>query len=292
MTQGIVAVTGASGQQSGAICRAFAGAGWRVRGLARDSAWVREIAEERIERCHLLDYGVRELTKTFRGVDAVVLNAPVDYRTGVRESLASAVRDAAVATGVRRIILNTGAEAFKGYPRRISQSLFAMREILDQATVPLSVVQPTMFMENMLAPPVKAGILAGRFVYPVPATARIAWISHDALASAVVAAAESRDRIPLLRIGGPAALTAEDIAEALSAKIGRAVQHEALAPDHFARMLPPSVGEHIADYYRRLEEFPDALARNEGVDRLGVRLESFEEWVSRQAWRDAAGGAP
>ena len=290
MNERIAAVSGASGRQGAAICKAFAAAGWRVRALARSAAPAAGADEVRIERGRIAAYEAGELAEAFAGADTAVLNAPVDYRLGVREALAAAVSCAAEHAGVRRIVLNTGAEAYEGHAGRTSRSLFAMRAILAEGVVAVSTVQPTVFMDNLLAPPLAAAICAGRFAYPVPADARVAWISHRDLARAVVAAAEAPEG-GVFRVGGPEALTGSAVAEALGKALGREVRYGPLAPEQFARMLPEATGGHIADYYRRLERFPDALARNDGNDALGLRPESFAEWAARQDWRIAAGAA-
>ena len=290
MTRKIVAVTGASGRQGSAICTAFAAAGWQVRALARSAAPAADPDSPHIERQRIAAYEADALAEAFAGADTAVLNAPIDYRLGVREALAAAVACAAEQAGVRRIVLNTGAEPFEGYARRISQSLFAMRAILAEGTVGVCVVQPTVFMENLLAPALAAGICAGRFAYPLPADARVAWISHADLGRAVVAAAVAPES-GVFRIGGPEALTGSDVARLLANATGREVRYEPLAPDRFARLLPVDTGPHIADYYRRLARFPEALARRDGSLGLGLRPESFAEWAARQDWRIAARAA-
>lgn len=288
MTGRLVAVTGASGQQGRAICRGLANDGWQVRALSRSESSP-DAQIEGAERVWRLNrYDLPALEEAFRGVDTVVLNAPVDYRPGVREGLAQIVGDAALRAGVAQIILNTGAEAFEGYPRRISQSLLAMREILSKSSVAISVVQPTVFMENLLGPAIASGVAAGRFVYPVPPKAPIAWISHRGLGQAVAAAADRAEAGALYRIGGPAALTGTEVAEQLSAALGRRVRHVPMKPDDFARLLPPDVAEHIADYYRRLGDAPHALARNDGNRLLALQPESFGEWARTQDWAACA----
>lgn len=290
MSGKVAAVTGASGQQGRAICRALADAGWHVRALARSSPPPAASIVGAAEVRYIGGYDRGLLDQALGGVAAIVLNAPVDYRRGVRERLARAVRDAAERAGVATVVLNTGAEAFEDYPRRISRSLLAMREILSAAPFDLAVVQPTVFMENLLGPGIAPGILAGRLVYPVPPEAPIAWISHWSLGEAVAAAAERAGPGALYRIGGPAALTGGEAAEQLSQALGRTVRYEAMAPGDFARLLPRDVGKHIADYYRRLQDAPHALARNDGNRLLALEPQAFADWARGQYWAALAAG--
>jgi uncharacterized protein YbjT (DUF2867 family) len=58
-----------------------------------------------------------------------------------------------------------------------------------QGKVQSVVLQPTAFMDNLIAPWSLPALLDGTFANPAKADTRIAWISHRTLAEAVVAAA-------------------------------------------------------------------------------------------------------
>lgn len=284
-----VAVMGAAGMQAAAIARAFARHGSNVRGLTRDRTKTADVQAAGATPVIADPSDPDNLAAAIDGAEVLAFTAPVDYRPGVREGLAEALVRAAERAGVSRIVLNTGAEAFEDYDRPVSRSLLAVRKILASSSVPSVVVQPTVFMDNLLGPWSAASIVnEGLFAYPIAPEWPIAWISHHALGEAVVAAARHGQAGLVYRVGGPAALTANDVARILSSAVGRRVVHVPVPFDDFAtklnRALGAPTGDGVADYYRYLEQRPDALATRDGSEVLGLAPESFVDWAARQRW--------
>jgi len=82
----------------------------------------------------------------------------------------------------------------------------AVRDALSD--LPLITLEPTVYMDNLLAPWSLPAVVSGTFAYQAPAEASVAWISHRTLAQAVLAAATAPLVGQSLRIGGPADLVA------------------------------------------------------------------------------------
>lgn len=280
-------VTGATGAQGAAIARAFAAAGYEVAGLTRGGGrpgpdGVRLVAVDES------DDGA--LCVALEGADVLAFTSPIDHRQGVRERLAERLARAAEAAGVGRVVLNTAGAVPDGLDRPVATVLRAVRATVLSGAVPASVVQPTVYMDNLAAPwavgPVAAGVLA----YPAPSAARVSWVSHATLAAAVVAAAEHPDAPGrTYDIGGPEPLTGPALAERLGRVLGRAVRYEAVPLDAFAAGMNAAMGapagDDIADLYRHLAESPDAFARDgSALAALGVAPEPFEAWAARQSW--------
>lgn len=284
----ILAITGT---QQSAIAAAFASAGWRLRGTSRRSvqtAYGLSLAAD-------LETG-EGLAAALAGADVAVLTLPQDHRAGVMPRIALQVAKAAAAGGVRRLILNLAGTIFPGATGPLFDDMRAAREAVRAGAVPSVILQPTVFMDNLLAPWSLPSILQdGVLAYPAPAAAATSWLSHRSLAEFVLAAAThpgapGQD----LRIGGPAALTGDELATILAERLGRAITYRRIPLAGFAAGLNQAygapAGDRIASLYATLEAQPDVLAVDgSAAALLGVAPESFAEFAARQRWEVAAG---
>jgi uncharacterized protein YbjT (DUF2867 family) len=275
----VVAIPAASGAQSRAIAAAFEGAGWTVRGTRRDPAAAFPADLETGEG----------LARAFEGADAVVLTLPQDHRAGAQERIAEAVAREAARAGAARIVFNVAGRIAEGSDAEIFRSLRAARAAVTEGDVPSVVLQPTVYMDNLLAPWSLPAIAGGTLAYPANPAARVAWISHATLAEAVVAAA-TRDVVGEdVAIGGPEAMAGPDLAAALAAHLGRPVAYAPIPLDAFAAGLDAAMGapagDRIAELYAHLADHPEAMADGAaGLARLGVTPEPFAAFVARSRW--------
>lgn len=277
-------VTSAAGAQGSAIAVAFAREGYQVVGLTRRA---------RSERPSLVAVDMDDpeaLARALEGADVLAFTSPIDYRPGVRERLAEHVAQAAESAGVGRLVVNMASAVPSELHRPVADVLRTVRQTFASSAVPSAVVQPTSYMENLMEPWVASGIVAGVLAYLAPRHARISWISHDTLgAFAVAAAAHAVPGGRVFDLGGPEALTGDEVAERLGAVVGRTVRYEeasleALAAGINAASGAPA-GDDIADYYRHLRDHPDELARDGAVMAdLGVSPEPMAIWAARQPW--------
>ncbi|MDX2236055.1 MAG: NmrA family NAD(P)-binding protein [Hyphomonadaceae bacterium] len=286
-TQGkIVAVTSVEGAQQGAVARAFSDAGWRVRAVARSARQTAYGASHPAQ----LETG-EGLAAAFQGADAAIVALPQDHRPGVMTRIADAAARAARDAGVARFVLNTGGPIAERSSDPLAIELRAARSAARAAFDGAVILQPTVYMDNLLAPwSVEALRTLGVLAYPAPAEARIAWVSHRtlgefALAAATHVAAVGRE----FRIGGPRALRGGDVAAALSVRLGKPIAYQATPLDAFAAGLNAQfgapAGDRIASIYARLVEEPDALAVGDAAARaLGVAPEDIADFARRNAW--------
>lgn len=275
-----VVITGIGGQQQQAIAKAFRAAHWTVRGTSRT-------AGEGISAANM-ETG-EGLAEGFDGADVVAFTLPQDHRPGATLRMAAAVATAAGQAGVSRIVLNAAARIDPVSPMGIFAAMRASRDAVVAGPVPVVVLQPTVFMDNLLAPWALPGILAGTLAYPAPESTRIAWISHSTLGEAVVQAATRDVAGQVFDIGGPQALSGADLSAALGAHLGRPVGYFQIPLPGFAAGLNQAfgapAGDRIAELYKHLEENPNSMADGaEGLARLGVVPESFAAFVARSRW--------
>jgi len=282
----IAVVTGIGGQQQGAAARAFRDRGWRVRGLARSPGAGVD------GETYAANLGTGEgLADAFKGADVVAFTLPQDHRDGAMSRMARNVGRAAEGAGVGRIVLNLAGTLDETSDLPLFREMRAVRDSIEGSGVPGTVLSPTVYMDNLLAPWSLPGIVKdGVLAYPAPADAPISWLSHMTLAGFMVAAAERDEAVgKVFRIGGPEALTGHDVARLLGDRLGRSVTYQRIPLVGFAAGLNdafgPPAGDRIASLYGLLDKQPRAMAvGDEAARMLGVTPERFEDFVARHSW--------
>ncbi|MFD3509663.1 NmrA family NAD(P)-binding protein [Nocardia sp. NPDC058666] len=281
-----VAVLTASGTQSTAIANALTVAGASVRALTRATAPLDSSSA---------------LAATLEGADVVVYTAPLDYTPAVAEFAAN-VAAAAAAAGVRRVVYNantripsesTGAAGFES--RRDTW------QILTAGSVPVTAVEPAIYLENLLAPGVlSAEPVGGGLVlrYPLPAQVPVSWISLADLGR-VVAAACTQGRPGEIVHPGPPAITGQQLADTVATTLGVPVGFASVDPAAFERGLGIAIGAGpaagVASIYHWLAEHPDSRAMSPDPGRRSVWLPSptpIADWVAENLTAAGSLGLP
>jgi uncharacterized protein YbjT (DUF2867 family) len=278
-----VAVLNAAGVQARAIGKELASAGFEVRLLSGSST------ESGVSRVEGDDDAA--LARALEGAWGVVLTVPQDYRPGARETYAARVVKAAEEAGVARLVLNTAGPIFEELDRPVSAVARAVRETVRGSTVPSIVLQPSVYLENLLAPwSLEALRRQSVLAYPAPAEARISWMSHSSLGR-FVAAALSQDEVlgTTIDLGGPQALTGPDLARIVGAAMDGEIRYAQMPLADFAAGLNAALGapagDDLADIYGYLTEVPDAAERGPNEwGSLHVDPETAYDWASRQQW--------
>jgi NAD(P)H dehydrogenase (quinone) len=273
-----VTLTGLGGAQQIAIAAAFRKAGWTVTGTSRTAPGAYRAD---------LETGAG-LDAAFAGADVVIFTIPQDHTPGRTLRMAKTI--AAAARNAPRVILNA-ASRIESSDLGVFTNMRAIRDAL--SSLPLVTLEPTVYMDNLLAPWSLPAILSGTLAYPAPADVAISWISHRTLADAVVAAATAAVVGQSIRIGGPEAISGRGMAAMLSAHLGHPVAYVPIPLPDFAAGLNasfgPPAGDRIAELYAFLADHPRAMEDGaEGLHRLGVTGEPFADFVARQRWAPAA----
>lgn len=227
----VVGVFGAYGAQGGAISAALESRGVPVRYFGtkpRPSAADHESVQ--------VDLGEpAQVQAALDGLEAVSLTIPLVYDADVTRGYAENVATAAKQAGVKRIVFNANTRVpareteVAGFEtRRVAE------QVLSESGVPLTVVRPAMYLENLLAPPVVEEVMTnGVLRYPVPASTPVAWISLADLGQAVAAALVAGGHSNSAHDIGGEDLTGPQLADYLGTTLDRPVRFETLDPTHF-----------------------------------------------------------
>ncbi|WP_338888748.1 NmrA family NAD(P)-binding protein [Rhodococcus sovatensis] len=245
-----VAVLGSTGAQGAAIATALDNAGVATRRISRSGSdsWAADF------------HDTDALTASLAGIDVAVFTQPLDYSTAANR-FAHNVTDAAAAAGVRRIVFNTNIRI----PDEITdasgfETRRAARAALEAGTVPVTIVEPAVYLDNLLAPGVLTPSPAGYVLrYPIPNDLPISWLASADLGRTVVAACQHGEGGQVLR-PGLTSLTPADLAGEIGDAIGAAVRFESLDPALFesglAHVAGPAAAAGVASIYRWLNDNP------------------------------------
>ena len=241
------------------------------------------------------------LEAAFTGQDALTMHLPFEHNREKAASYGENIAAAAKAAGLKKIVFNTSCYIAD---RELGVSAHDGRRDIEQAIRDSGInhvfIEPVVFMNNMIAPWCKPSIVKhGMFAYPASETLKISFISLDDV-GAVMAAALQTDAVDgqSVPIGGPEALTGFDIAKTLSKVSGRDIKFNSLSPTEFAeniselvtgsRVIPKgSVYNGMALFYTFYNEQPVsplAVDPDSFLQKLPVKLTSFEDWAAQQNW--------
>ncbi|MHC2454892.1 uncharacterized protein YbjT (DUF2867 family) [Rhizobium leguminosarum] len=193
-----VLVTGATGQQGGAVVRALIARGHRVKAISRrpESDGAKRLAGAGVEVvAGNLDDGA-SVAAAAEGVDAMFLmgnsyEAGTDAET--RQGIAAA--DAAKAAGIGHLIYSSVADAHKktGIPH--FDSKYLVEKHVAGLGIPYTISAPVAFMENTVAPWAIDGLRQGVYAAALPPARVLQQVTIDDIGAFVATLAERREQV-------------------------------------------------------------------------------------------------
>jgi uncharacterized protein YbjT (DUF2867 family) len=166
MNNKIIAITGATGQQGGAVTRKLLAEGWQVRALTRD---INKPAAQELKAlgAELVagDMDNRaELDAAFKGTYGVfsVQNfwlPTVGFDGEVQQG--KNVADAAKAAGVQHLVYSSVGSAHRGMGQKHFESKWIIEQYIHTLNIPYTILRPVAFMDNYNWS--RAYILSGTF---------------------------------------------------------------------------------------------------------------------------------
>lgn len=259
----IPAITGA---QSTAIAEALRTAGWQVDGSSRS-----------------VDTDPK--TKA-AGADALILTIPQDHRPGAMTAFVDDWVRFARSGGVKRIVLNVGGTPGPAKANPLFADLHAAQDSVVASGLPFVVLQPTIYLDNLAAPWAAQGLAAGTIAYPAAPEVQVSWMSHETLGRWVVAVASGAADGRVLSIGGPQALSGDDLAREVGTAIGRQLSYVPIPLAAFAGGMNAAMGapagDRLASMYAWLADHPTSLRVDPTeADRFGIGLETARAFAAR-----------
>ena len=281
-----ILVTGITGHQGGAVARRLQADGWRVRGLTRDpeSVKVRPFRELGIEvmRGDLSDEP--SLRAPLEGVYGVFAMA-TPFEKGTENEIAQGktLGDVAAAAGLSHYVYASVGSAHKktGIPHFESKA--EIEDHLKALKLPLTIVRPVYFMENLVTWATQPSDEGLAVMAPLAPTTRLQMIAVDDIAAIVGVVFAEPDRYigKAFDIAGDE-LTLPDAASVLGDAIGQPVRYVQVPWD--------AARAQSEDFYLMYQWFE---RKGYGVDIADVRkiypeLLDFRAWVARGGARPLA----
>ena len=298
-----VLVLGATGDQGHPLLGRLIAAGMVPVAALRNRQALANTEFANVETVEASLYDPQSMIAAAKGMDGIAANLPFVFDRDLARQLGANIAAAARANGIRKIVFNTSCHV---EDNDIGNPAHDGRRDIEQAIIGSGseyvILEPKVFMDNMIRSWNKPSIVKqGIFAYPARPDLKISWICLDDIAAYMVEAL-ARNDLPSgrYRIGGPEALTGDEVAARLSEAAGRKIVFKSLSPDEFASSMsmlvtgsaevaPLSIYDGMASFYRWYNAQPtspliadvEEMARN-----FHHTPTSLEIWVARQDWND------
>lgn len=240
------------------------------------------------------------LERACEGADAVFFTSPSFTQAAKAADHSSSLGEAARRTGVRRVVYNTTSwhpEEPIGVPS-MDWSLEKTAALRDTGA-PLTVVRPSLFMDNLLTRWVRPYLLSDdEFSYPHRPDLEVSWICLDDVARLMIATLASDDFAgETLDVGGPETLRPTEVAELLGETLGRPIVYRQITPREFGERMYEVFKDvsgldretYVSDlekhYLFKNETNPFFVDMRPVLERISIRLTPMREWLPQQDWR-------
>ena len=223
----MILVTGATGKTGQAVIRALASQGGAVRALAHKSEQVEHLrslgAQEVVVGDMLSQVFFEEATHGIQSVYHICPNVD-PYETVIGAFAIQAARHAGVEHFVYHSVLHPQTENMPHHWKKMR-----VEELLLESGLGFTILQPTSYMQNVLA---YWDRIMGEHVYavPYPVETRLSMVDLDDVAEAVAQVLTQPGHLAAIyELVGNAPISQTEIAQTLSEKLGFTVQAEALS---------------------------------------------------------------
>jgi uncharacterized protein YbjT (DUF2867 family) len=296
-----VIVLGASADQGIPLVDALLRRGFAVTAGARRADAMRATPFPDIPVVHADIADSRTLEQAFAGQDALVMHLPFEFDRARAAAMGHSIADGARNASLKKIVFNTSCfVADHDLDLSAHDGRRDIEAALAATGIPCVFIEPTVFMNNIIRVWTKPSIVnRGIFAYPSTPHLKISWIALEDVAQYMAAALETAaadgKHVP---VGGPEALVGDEVAERLSAQIGRKIVFRSLDPVDFAANMselvsgtrevdPGTPYDGMAKFYAYYNTQPvSPLVVDPAQTRrlIDVTPMPMNEWLTRWDW--------
>jgi uncharacterized protein YbjT (DUF2867 family) len=283
-----VVVTGATGQQGGAVVKNLLERGHEVRAVTRtaDSAKARALADSGVTLVRASLEDTVALTKALEGATSLfTMTTPFEGGPQAETRQGISAADAAQAAGVHLVFSSVGsANRHTGVPH--FDSKYEVEKHIAKIGVRATVLAPVYFMENLYFG--KEQLAKGIYAMPLAPTRRLAQVAVADIGAVAVRLLEEPARFAGKRfdLGGDE-LTGNDVLALLSRVTGRPFTYFQVPLDVIRQRMGDD-GARMYEWFDRVGfVFDRAALRREFPD---VEFHDFESWAKAQDWNSLLQG--
>ncbi len=241
------------------------------------------------------------MTSAFAGQDAAAFHLPFEFDREKAAHMGRQIAEGARRAGLKKIVFNTACYVA---PRDLDLSAHDGRRDIERALedtgIPCVFIEPTVFMDNQYRIWTRPAIMRdGIFAYPAKPDLLINWVCLEDVGQAMRRALQTDAADGLhVPLGGPEALTGEEVAANLAQATGRPVRFQSLAPEEFAARMselvtgsrevtPLSIYDGMAKFYafyNAQATSPLLVDPQAARDLLGMEPTQHLDWAKSKDW--------
>ncbi len=278
----MILVTGATGQQGGAVARRVLREGYKVRALTRNASKAEALKKMGAEVAtgNLTDRAA--LDAAFRGVKKVFLvTTPFEEGMEAEVRQGITVADAAKAAGVDHLVYSSVGSAHRNTGIPHFETKWKVEQHIRKIGIPATILRPVWFMENIQAPWLAPMVKSGKVVLPIRPDLNHQMISLDDIgAFAAAAFLRLKDFIgQAIDLAGDE-MTFPESLKILSKVIGRTVSYEQLPDDQSEKTW----GHDFAIMFRWFNKVGYNVDIPALQKRWGIPLTKFKDLLAKAPW--------
>jgi len=280
-----VLVSGATGNQGGAVTQALLTSGHKVRALTRntESSRARRLAEQGVElmRGNLDD--AESLGQALEGADSFYLmGSPQEVGVEGETKQGIALANAAKAANVGHLVYGSVANANLNTGIPHFDSKYLVEKHIETLGIPYTISAPVFFMDNVVTPWSLDALKGGKIMLAMPGDRSLQQVSVKNIGEFVASLIGRREKVFGKRFDFAGdELTGNECAATLTRITGHQFTYEA---------LPVSVVKEQSDDMGAMFEWFDSVGYNVDVPKFhksfsDVDWQSYSQWVDSQDWQ-------
>ncbi|UVT21196.1 MAG: NmrA family NAD(P)-binding protein [Nitrospira sp.] len=279
-----ILVTGATGQQGGAVARALIAKGQKVRVMTRHPEKAAALAKAGAEivQGDLTNQAVLQMA--LRGVNGVfAMSTPFEAGMDAEVRQGIMLADAAKQAGITHYVYTSVGSAHRqtGIPH--FESKWKVEQHIQKIGLPATILRPVWFMENFttFAKPSADGVIS----VPMKPARKLAMVAlKDIGAFSAAAFMRPKDFIgQAIDLAGDE-LTIPEVAALLTKAMGRPISFQEFPLDRAESAL----GHDFAVMFRWFNKVGYAINIQKLKQQYGIPLTTFAEWVKTIEWGKAS----
>lgn len=279
-----VLVTGATGNQGGAVAQALLAKGHKVHALSRntESPAAKRLASQGAELIQGNFDDAESLAKALQGIDTFYLmGSPMEVGVEGETQQGIALANAAKAAQVGHLVYGSVANADLNTGIPHFDSKYKVEQHIKTLGIPYTISAPVYFMDNLIAPWSIDTLKAGKIIQTMPGNRQLQQVSVKNIGEFVASLISRRESVYGKRFDFAGdELNGHDMARILSEKTKHQVQYE---------RLPVSILKQQSEDMAAMFEWFDTVGYNVDINALqtafsDVNWQSYSQWIDSQNW--------